>query len=180
MNTTHTFDNFINGKSNQFVCNVANFIAKSKSIKYNPILFYGSNGVGKTHLLESLHIVLKEQGKKVIFTSISEFEKDYVHSLKKQTIEQFEWIHRDCDVLLIDDIQHLSNKGQIQEEFWKIFNTLYKNNKQIVFTSLKEPHALTELMHNVQNKFNWGLAAKIEPLEDKTKIKIIDAKLQNI
>ena len=133
LNPSLTFNSFIVGNSNSFAFNVAKAVAQNQSTIYNPLMIYGNTGLGKTHLLNAIGNANVNVGKSVIYTTSEQFLNDYLLHIRNNTMDRFREKYRACDYLLIDDIQFLSGKNQIQEEFFHTFNELKKNNKQIVF-----------------------------------------------
>lgn len=121
-----TFNSFIVGNSNSFAFNVAKAVAQNQSTIYNPLMIYGNTGLGKTHLLNAIGNANVNVGKSVIYTTSEQFLNDYLLHIRNNTMDRFREKYRACDYLLIDDIQFLSGKNQIQEEFFHTFNELKK------------------------------------------------------
>ncbi len=178
LNPSYTFDSFVVGSSNQYAFTAAKSVAEKPGIIYNPVFIYGPTGLGKTHLLQAIGNYVLPQGLKVIYTTIEQFMNDFTYNLRNQTMDRFREKYRICDVLLIDDIQFLSNKIQTQEEFFHTFNELYSNKKQIVLTADKPPKKIAGLEERLQSRFEWGLIADIHPPELETKIAIIKKKCE--
>ena len=178
LNPSYTFDSFVVGSSNQYAFTAAKSVAEKPGIIYNPVFIYGPTGLGKTHLLQAIGNYVMPQGLKVIYTTIEQFMNDFTYNLRNQTMDRFREKYRICDVLLIDDIQFLSNKIQTQEEFFHTFNELYSNKKQIVLTADKPPKKIAGLEERLQSRFEWGLIADIHPPELETKIAIIKKKCE--
>jgi len=118
------------------------------------------------------------QGKTVIYTTVEQFVNDFTRHLRNQTMDRFKDKYRQCDLLLIDDVQFLSNKIQTQEEFFHTFETLRNDGKQIVLTADKPPKRIAGLEARLQSRFEWGLVADIQPPELETKIAIIKKKCE--
>ena len=125
------------GSSNQFAYAAAKSVSEKPGQVYNPLFIYGGVGLGKTHLMQAIGNVLLLQGKTVIYTSVEQFVNDFTRHLRNQTMDRFKEKYRQCDLLLIDDVQFLSNKIQTQEEFFHTFETLRNDGKQIVLTADK-------------------------------------------
>ena len=178
LNPSLTFDSFIVGSSNQFAFTTAKSVAEKPGKQYNPLFLYGGVGLGKTHLLQAIgnyHIAL---GKTVIYTTLEQFMNSFTTHLRSQSMDRFRDTFRECDLLLIDDIQFLSQKEQTQEEFFHTFNALYNADKQIVMTSDRQPSKITGLVDRLRSRFEWGLMADVQPPELQTKIAIIQKKCE--
>ena len=153
-------------------------VAKDPGNTYPQLYFYGNSGLGKTHLMQAAGNVFQNQGKVVIYTTVEQFLNDFVRHLRNKNMERFQEKYRKCDVLLIDDIQFLSNKEGIQEEFFHTFEALKGAGKQIILTADKHPKKIGGLEARLQSRFEWGLVADIQPPELETKIAIIKKKCE--
>ncbi len=178
LNPSHSFDNFMVGGSNQFAYAAVKSVSEKAGQVYNPLFIYGGVGLGKTHLMQAAGNVFQNQGKSVIYTTVEQFLNDFVRHLRNQNMERFQEKYRKCDVLLIDDIQFLSNKESIQEEFFHTFEALKGDGKQIILTADKHPKKIAGLEARLQSRFEWGLVADIQPPELETKIAIIKNKCE--
>jgi len=178
LNPSHTFQNFVKGGSNEFAYVAAKKISEKPGTVYNPLFIYGGVGLGKTHLMQAVGNVMQNQGKTVIYISMEQFLNDFIRHLRNNTMERFKDKYRKCDLLLIDDIQFLSNKNQIQEEFFHTFEALKNENKQIIITSDKPPKKIAGLEERLKSRFESGLVADIQPPELETKIEIIKKKCE--
>ena len=178
LNPSHTFDNFVVGGSNQFAYAAAKNVSEKPGDIYNPLFIHGGVGIGKTHLMQAVGNVLQNQGKNVIYTSVEQFLNDFLRHLRNGNMERFKDKYRKCDVLLIDDIQFLSNKESLQEEFFHTFEALKNDKKQIIITSDKHPKQIGGLEERLKSRFEWGLIADIQPPELETKINIIKKKCE--
>ncbi len=178
LNPSYTFENFVVGSSNQFAYTAALSVAEKPGQLYNPLFIYGGVGLGKTHLLQAIGNFNLDRGKAVIYTTIEQFMNDFTYHLRNQTMDRFREKYRQCDLLLIDDVQFLSRKEQTQEEFFHTFNELHNKSKQIVLTSDKHPKLIAGLEDRLKSRFEWGLIADIQPPELETKIAIIKKKCE--
>ncbi|MDP1784733.1 MAG: chromosomal replication initiator protein DnaA [Sulfuricurvum sp.] len=178
LNPSYTFQNFVVGGSNNFAYVAAKSVSEKPGIVYNPLFIYGGVGLGKTHLMQAVGNVMLAQGKTVIYTSVEQFLNDFSRHLSNRTMDRFKDKYRKCDLLLIDDIQFLSNKNQIQEEFFHTFEALRNENKQIIITSDKHPKKIAGLEERLKSRFEWGLVADIQPPGLETKIEIIKKKCE--
>ncbi|MDL0089313.1 chromosomal replication initiator protein DnaA [Campylobacter gastrosuis] len=173
-----TFENFIVGGSNQFAFEGCKAVAKNPGTMYNPVFIYGSTGLGKTHLLQSVGNYCLNNGKVVIYVTAELFKNDFINSIKLHAMDKFREKYRKCDVLLIDDVQFLSLSDRTQEEFFHTFNELHANKSQIVMTSDKPPKTLKGFEERLISRFGWGLIVDITPPELDTKIQIIKKKCE--
>ncbi|NPA03692.1 MAG: chromosomal replication initiator protein DnaA [Epsilonproteobacteria bacterium] len=178
INPTYTFENFVVGSSNEFAYTAALSTAKKPGKIYNPLFIYGGVGLGKTHLLHAIGNFNLKKEKSVIYATIEQFMNDFTYHLRNDSIEQFREKYRECDLLLIDDIQFLSGKERTQEEFFHTFNELHSENKQIVLTSDQHPKEIKGLEERLKSRFEWGLIAAIQRPELETKIAIIKKKCE--
>jgi len=178
LNPSHTFDNFMVGGSNQFAYAAVKSVSESAGKVYNPLFIYGGVGLGKTHLMQAAGNVFQNQGKSVIYTTVEQFLNDFIRHVRNKTMPSFQEKYRKCDVLLIDDIQFLSSKEGIQEEFFHTFEALKGAGKQIILTADKHPKKIGGLEARLQSRFEWGLVADIQPPELETKIAIIKKKCE--
>jgi len=178
LNPSHSFSNFMVGGSNQFAYAAVKSVSENAGNVYNPLFIYGGVGLGKTHLMQAAGNVFQNDGLTVIYTTVEQFLNDFTRSIRNNTMERFRERYRKCDVLLIDDIQFLSNKEGIQEELFHTFEALKGNGKQIIFTADKHPKKIGGLEARLQSRFEWGLVADIQPPELETKIEIIKKKCE--
>jgi len=178
LNPSHTFENFMVGGSNQFAYAAVKSVSEKPGKLYNPLFIYGGVGLGKTHLMQSAGNVFQNQGKNVIYTTVEQFLNDFTRSIRNKTMERFQEKYRKCDVLLIDDVQFLSNKEGIQEEFFHTFEALKSEEKQIILTADQPPKKIGGLEKRLQSRFEHGLVADIQPPELETKIAIIEKKCE--
>jgi len=178
LNPSFTFDSFIVGESNQFAYTTAKSVANKPGRQYNPLFLYGGVGLGKTHLLQAIGNYRTKCGDRVIYTTLEQFMNQYISHIKSQSMDSFREQFRECDLLLIDDIQFLSQKEQTQEEFFHTFNELHSAGKQIVLTSDRQPNKIKGLVDRLRSRFEWGLMADIQPPGLETKIEIIKKKCE--
>ena len=178
LNPSFTFDSFIVGDSNQFAYTTAKSAAEKPGQQYNPLFIYGGVGLGKTHLLQAIGNYHLDMGKTVIYTTLEQFMNSFISHLRSQTMDRFRDKFRECDLLLIDDVQFLSGKEQTQEEFFHTFNELHTAKKQIVMTSDKQPNKISGLVDRLKSRFEWGLMADIQRPKLETKIAIIQKKCE--
>jgi len=173
----YTFESFIIGPSNQFAYSAAKSVAQNPGESYNPLFIYGGVGLGKTHLIQAIGNYLKDN-LKVVYVTSEQFMNEFREHLRNSSMDKFHEKYRNCDVLLIDDIQFFSQKEQTQEEFFHTFNELYQQQKQICLTADRPPKKLQDLVDRLRSRFEAGLIADIQPPELETKIEIIKKKCQ--
>lgn len=181
-NFEYTFDNFIVGSSNKFAHAACLAVARMPAKNYNPLFIYGPSGIGKTHLLYAITNFLREQNPnvKVIYIKGEDFTNQMIDCLSRQAMPEFREKYRDCDVLLIDDIQFIAGKVSTQEEFFHTFNALYENRKQIILTSDRQPREIKTLEDRLKTRFEWGLIADIQAPDLELRIAIIKKKAEQV
>ena len=183
-NSKYTFDNFVVGKSNQFVYAASRAVAEHPGEKFNPLFIYGGVGLGKTHLLHAIGNYINEYNPnlKVMYVTCEQFANDYIESLgsntKNKAILEFRNKYRNLDVLMVDDIQFISKKTSTQEEFFHTFNELYQNNKQIIISSDRPPKDIETLADRLRSRFTCGLIQDIQQPDLETRIAILRKKCQ--
>ena len=180
-NKKYTFENFVVGKSNQVVCAAMQSIAENPGQKFNPLFIYSGVGLGKTHLLHAVGNYLNEHRPELntLYVTCEKFTNDYVDSIrngKEKSSLDFRDKYRNVDVLMVDDIQFISNKMGIQEEFFNTYNELYQNNKQIIIASDRSPKEMTALEERLRSRFSSGLIQDIQEPDYETKVAIIKKK----
>lgn len=175
VNPKHTFDNFVEGKSNQLARAAARQVADNPGGAYNPLFLYGGTGLGKTHLLHAVGngIIAHKANAKVVYMHSERFVQDMVKAIKNNAIEEFKRYYRSVDALLIDDIQFFANKERSQEEFFHTFNALLEGNQQIILTSDRYPKEINGVEDRLKSRFGWGLTVAIEPPELETRVAIL-------
>lgn len=179
-----TFDNFVVGKSNQFVYAAARTVAEHPGKRYNPLFIYGSSGLGKTHLLHAIGNYIREfePNLKIKYVTCEQFTNDYISSLysstKNKAIIEFREKYRNLDVLMVDDIQFISNKKETQEEFFHTFNEMTLSNKQVIICSDRPPKEIATLEDRLRTRFASGLIHDIQKPDIETRIAILHKKSQ--
>lgn len=184
LNEKYTFESFVVGKSNQFVYAASRSVAENPGKKYNPLFIYGGVGLGKTHLLHAIGNYIKKNNKniKILYVTSEQFTNDYIQALKADKKENankaFRDKYRDVDVLMVDDIQFISNKTSTQEEFFHTFNDLYQLDKQIVISSDKHPRNMETLEERLKSRFTGGLIQDIQKPDFETRLAILQKKVE--
>jgi chromosomal replication initiator protein len=176
----YSFDTFVVGTNNSLAYAAAQAVAENPGAIYNPLFIYGDSGLGKTHLLHAIGNTIKEKNRSttVLYQTADRFVNEFINAIRFDKVHAFQTKYKMVDVLLIDDIQFISNKEQTQEAFFHIFNTLYDAEKQIVFTSDTFPHDINGVAERLRYRLSWGLVVDmhIPPLE--TKIAILKKKAE--
>ena len=176
-----TFDNFVIGESNRFAFITSMKVAESPYAILNPLYIFGDVGLGKTHLMMAIgHFILdKNINANVVYTSAQQFTEDFFLYTKKDSknIEYFYNKYRQADILLVDDVQLLESKPATQEEFFKVFDYLHENNKQIVITSDRMASDL-KIMERLKSRFSWGMPVDIQAPDRDLRINILKRKLE--
>ncbi len=178
LNPRYTFDTFIVGSFNELAHAAAQAVIKKPGIMYNPLFIYGSTGHGKTHLIQAIgnHIKNQNPSKKVFYMTSERFGQDCMNALQNQKMAIFKEKYRKYDLLIMDDIQFFSEKQKFQEELFHLFNTLYDNNKQIIFSSDKHPHFITGLEDRLKSRFAAGMIVDIPQPDHESRIAILTTK----
>jgi len=184
LNSENTFDNFVEGKSNQLARAAAMQVAENPGYAYNPLFIYGGVGLGKTHLMHAIgnHLVAKKPGAKVVYLHSETFVATMVTALQLNAINEFKRFYRSVDALLIDDIQFFAGKERSQEEFFHTFNALLEGGQQIILTCDRYHKEINGLEERLKSRFGWGLTVAVEPPELETRAAILmnKAVLSNI
>ncbi|CBL43584.1 Chromosomal replication initiator protein [gamma proteobacterium HdN1] len=180
LNGASTFNNFVEGKSNQLARAAAIQVAENPGQAYNPLFLYGGVGLGKTHLMHAVgnFMVEKKPNAKVVFLTSEQFVADMVKALQLNAINEFKRFYRSVDALLIDDIQFFAGKERSQEEFFHTFNALLEGGRQMIFTCDRFPKEINGVEERLKSRFGWGLTVAVEPPELETRVAILKKKAE--
>ncbi len=180
LNRSFTFENFVEGKSNQLARAAAWQVADNLKHGYNPLFLYGGVGLGKTHLMHAVgnHLLKKNPDAKVVYLHSERFVADMVKALQLNAINEFKRFYRSVDALLIDDIQFFARKERSQEEFFHTFNALLESGQQVILTSDRYPKEIDGLEDRLKSRFGWGLTVAVEPPELETRVAILMRKAE--
>lgn len=178
INKTYTFDTFVVGPHNSLAHAAACAVTEKPGRLYNPLFIYGGSGLGKTHLLHAIGNEIRAREKKavILYQTTDRFVNEFINAIRFDKVVHFKEKYKSVDVLLIDDVQFISNKEQTQEAFFHIFNALYEDHKQIVFSSDTFPHDMHGLAERLRSRLSCGLVTDIYMPSLETKIAIVKKK----
>ena len=176
--THYTFDQFVEGKSNQLARAAALQVAQNPGNAYNPFFIYGGVGLGKTHLMHAIGHSIKNDNPqaRVVYLHSERFVADMIKALQHKKMNEFKKFYRSLDALLIDDIQFFAGKERSQEEFFHTFNALLEGQKQIILTCDTFPKGVKNLEDRLKSRLGWGLTVSIDPPELETRVAILHRK----
>ncbi len=181
MNPQYTFDSFVVGSGNRFAHAACVAVAeKLGGRNYNPLFLYGGSGLGKTHLMHSIgnYVTQRHPEKKVVYVQCEQFVNEFISAIKEIAYDEFREKYRSADLLLIDDIQFIEGKEQMQIEFFHTFNALHESGKHIVMTCDKPPQSLASLEERLRTRFSSGLIVDIQPPDYETRVAILKRRAQ--
>ena len=178
LNPAYTFENFVVGPSNRFAHAACVAVASMENgNNYNPLFLYGGSGLGKTHIMQAIgnHVLRKYPDKKVVYVQTEQFVNEFIQVITTKKYDEFRKKYRQADFLLIDDIQFIENKEQMQEEFFHTFNAIYESGKNIILTCDKPPQSLQTLEERLKTRISSGLTIDITPPEYETRMAILES-----
>jgi len=180
LNQNFTFDNFVEGKSNQLAKAACLQVASHPAGSYNPLYLYGGVGLGKTHLMHAIgnQIINNNPDARVLYLHSERFVADMVKALQTNAMNDFKRYYRGVDALLIDDIQFFAGKDRTQEEFFHTFNALLESQQQVILTSDRYPKEINGVEERLKSRFGWGLTVAVEPPELETRVAILMSKAE--
>jgi chromosomal replication initiator protein len=176
LNSRYIFENFIEGKDNQFAKAAAFSVSDTPGqTPFNPLLIYSNPGLGKTHLLQAIgnHILQKKPSTRVVYLTSEKFMQEFISAIQKNKSTEFAQTYRNVDILLLDDVQFFQKKDQTQEQFFHLFNDLYQRGKQIVLTADRHPNELKGIKDRLVSRFQSGLIVDIQAPDLETRIAIL-------
>lgn len=176
----YTFENFVEGKSNNFAIATTQQIAENPGDVYNPLFLYAHPGLGKTHLLHAVGnaIVAANPQSKVVYIRSERFVQDMINAIRNNTIEQFKEYYASLDALLIDDIHFFAGKDRSQEVLFQTFNSMLDAHQQVILTSDRFPKEIEGIDERLRTRFGWGLSIPIDPPELETRVAILITKAE--
>ncbi|MCY4393781.1 MAG: chromosomal replication initiator protein DnaA [Rhodospirillaceae bacterium] len=174
----YTFDSFVVGKPNELAYAAAQRVADSEDIPFNPLFIHGGVGLGKTHLMHAMAWRIRERTpwRRVAYISAEKFMYQFIRALRFKDMLAFKEQFRSVDVLMIDDVQFMADKGATQEEFFHTFNALMDERRQVVVSADKSPSDLSGIEERLISRFNWGLVADVHPTTYELRLSILQAK----
>ncbi len=180
LNRRNTFENFVIGSNSQLAHAAAIAVAHAPAEAYNPLFVYGETGLGKTHLMHAVghHILQNKPDARIAYLSSEKFTNEFISSIQENTLTRFRKRYRRVDVLLIDDVQFLSGKERIQEEFFHTFNELFEQQKQIFLSSDRPANEIAKLESRLVSRFQWGLVTDIQAPDFETRVAILRKKAE--
>ncbi|MGK0240788.1 MAG: chromosomal replication initiator protein [Candidatus Pelagisphaera sp.] len=180
LNRRNTFENFVIGSNSQLAHAAAIAVAHAPAGAYNPLFVYGETGLGKTHLMHAVghHILLNKPNARIAYLSSEKFTNEFISAIQENTLTRFRKRYRKVDVLLIDDVQFLSGKERIQEEFFHTFNELFEAQKQIFLSSDRPANEIAKLESRLVSRFQWGLVTDIQAPDFETRVAILRKKAE--
>lgn len=180
LNPRYVFETFIIGPFNELAYSAAQAIVKEPGI-YNPLFIYGNTGLGKTHLIQAVGNALKEKNPdyKVYYVSSEKFSNDFVQAIQSNQRQSFKEKYQKYDMVIMDDVQFLSGKEKTQEELFHLFNILYDQQKQIIFSSDKHPNYIPGLEERLKSRFSAGMIVDITKPEYESRYAILQTKAQS-
>lgn len=181
LNPSYRFENFIEGDCNRLARSAGFAVAQKPGItSFNPLMFYGGVGLGKTHLVQAIgnEIISTDNTKKIIYVASEKFTNQFIDALRNNNLQDFINYYKEVDVLILDDVQFLREKEKTQEIFFHIFNHLHQGGKQIIMTSDCAPKDLKGLQERLVSRFKWGLTADLQAPDFETRMAIIQTKMQ--
>jgi len=171
----YTFDSFVVGQNNRLAYAAALAVAERPGKVYTPLCIHGGVGLGKTHLLQAIYNLARDNRCNALFVSAEQYTNDFVAALRERSTEEFRTRYRNVDMLLVDDLQFLTGKEQTEESFFHTFNELHNANRQIVVTSSVLPRAMP-VKDQLSSRLEWGLVATIQPPDFEGRVAILQAK----
>ncbi|SFF25219.1 chromosomal replication initiator protein DnaA [Fontimonas thermophila] len=180
LNPDYTFANFIEGKSNSQARAAAQYVVETPGGTYNPLLIYGSSGLGKTHLMHAVGnaICARNSRARIAYVGAEQWINHFIAAIRHGRTDEFKNLYRSVDALLIDDIHFFAHKDRTQEEFFHTFNALIDARKQIVLTSDRYPKEIDGIDERLKSRFTWGLSVAVEPPDLETRMAILIAKAE--
>ena len=173
------FDNFITGSSNKLAFEASLKVSENNMTNYNPLYIYGGVGMGKTHLLNSIGHELKKTNK-VMFISAERFMYQFIKSIKANDMVKFKEYFRNTDALLIDDIQFMTGKEVMQEEFFHTFNALLDKGSKIVISADRAPNKLSRIQERIKSRFSGGLVVDIQKPDYDLRKRLVEKKVEEL
>lgn len=182
LNPKYMLESYIVGDFNNVAFAAAQSIINNPGGSYNPFFVYGPSGLGKTHLLQAIGNKIKttHQNKKIFYTTLEKFYMDFVSATSQNKINFFKEKYRKYDVFIVDDIQFITGKEKTQDELFHIFNFMYHDNKQIIFSADTHPNMIIGLDDRIRTRFNQGMVVDINPPSFESRLAILKGKIRSL
>jgi chromosomal replication initiator protein len=180
LNPRYRFDSFVEGDCNRLARSAGLAVAaKPGATSFNPLMLYGSTGLGKTHLAQAIGNQVRQlfPAKTVLYVSSEKFTQQFVDAIKNQSANDFVHFYQMMDVLILDDVHNLANKEKTQDVFFHIFNHLHQNGKQLILTSDRAPKDLRGMEDRLLSRFKWGLSTDLQAPDFETRLAILQSKM---
>jgi chromosomal replication initiator protein len=179
LNPRYTFDTFVIGSFNELAYTAAQAAITRPGITYNPLFIYGDTGRGKTHLIQAIGNQFKHlyPNRKVFYLTSEKFAVDYTDSVGQGNSNRFKEKYRQYDLLIMDDVQFFAKKDKTQEELFHLFNALYDNNKQIIFSSDRPPVAIPDIADRLRGRLSSGMTVDISEPDPESRVAIVRKKV---
>jgi chromosomal replication initiator protein len=175
-NPRYTFDTFVVGNSNNLAYAAAAKVVENPGLAFNPLFLYSAAGLGKTHLLHAIGNRAVMNHLAVLYVSAEQYTNELVTAIREKSTDEFRKKFRNCDMLLVDDVQFFAGKEQIEENFFYTFNELHSSNRQIVVASDQSPKSIPLMKERLRSRFEWGLVADLQPPDFETRLGILQHK----
>ncbi len=182
INTSYTFERFIEGDCNRLARSASLAIAQQPgATSFNPFLIYGGVGLGKTHLIQAIgnHVLANNNSQTVLYLSSERFTTEFVQAIQNNRVNEFSMFYRQIDLLIVDDVQFFGGKEKTQEEFFHIFNSLHQAGKQIILSADRPPRDISGIEERLLSRFQWGLTADVQAPEFETRIAILQRQAED-
>lgn len=183
LDDAYTFEKFVPGENSNFAYQAAKAVAANPGNKFNPILFYGGSGLGKTHLMQAIGNYINDNADhkmKICYVRSDDFISDFINSINTQTQDKFKAKYRNLDVLLLDDIHAIEGKEGTQEELFNTFNVLFGKKAQMVFTCDRSVRDIKEMDEHLVSRLSNGMVIDLQPPNFETRCAIIRKKLESL
>lgn len=174
-----SFDNFVSGPANEFAFAVARRVASWADGHFNPVLFHGPYGFGKTHLLNALawEAMRTAPEKRVVYLTAERFTSTFVKALQDRQTAAFKDELRNADLLVIDDVQFVAGKQSTQEELFHTLIALVEDGRRVVMSADRSPAELSDMEPRLRSHLQAGLVCGIEPADRTLRLGILERKL---
>jgi DNA polymerase III delta prime subunit len=174
----YLFDQLVIGAHNQFAVGACQEVLRTPGEAYNPLFIYGPPGVGKTHLMQAVaHQMLQQNpAYKIRYISAERFMSEVLIAISEDRMLEVRRSYSVLDLLIIDDVQYLTESKISQEELFHVFNNMHQANRQVILASDRPPNQLSGLNDNIRTRLEWGLATDVKIPDEATRLQILKRK----